>query len=110
MLLAGLLGFLIIASLGLALALIFSVANVFFRDFGKITQTLTQFVTFSVPMIYPFSLVEERFGDAARVLPPQPAGRGGAAVPALLLGRDHARPRGHRRSSTCRRTCSPGAR
>ena len=64
--LAGLLGFGIIASLGLALALIFSVANVFFRDFGKITQTLTQFVTFSVPMIYPYSLVEERFGEAAR--------------------------------------------
>jgi len=65
-LLAGLLGFLIIASLGLALSLIFSVANVFFRDFGKVTQTLTQFVTFSVPMIYPFSLVEKRFGDAAQ--------------------------------------------
>ena len=35
----------------------FSVANVFFRDFGKVAQTLTQFVTFSVPMIYPYSLV-----------------------------------------------------
>ena len=46
---AGLLGFLLIAFLGLALALIFSVANVFFRDFGKVVQTLTQFVTFSVP-------------------------------------------------------------
>lgn len=65
-LLAGLLGFLIVASLGLALSLIFSVANVFFRDFGKVTQTLTQFVTFSVPMIYPFSMVENRFGDAAK--------------------------------------------
>ncbi len=65
-LLAGLLGFLIIAFLGLALSLVFSVANVFFRDFGKVTQTLTQFVTFSVPMIYPFSLVEERFGAAAQ--------------------------------------------
>jgi ABC-2 type transport system permease protein len=64
-LLAGLLGFGIITALGLALALIFSVANVFFRDFGKVTQTLTQFVTFSVPMIYPFSLVEERFGSFA---------------------------------------------
>lgn len=65
-LLAGLLGFLILASLGLALALIFSVANVFFRDFGKVTQTLTQFVTFSVPMIYPYSLVEDRFGSLAQ--------------------------------------------
>jgi ABC-2 type transport system permease protein len=60
-LVAGLLGFSIIAVLGLALALIFSVANVYFRDFGKVTQTLTQFTTFSVPMIYPFSMVAERF-------------------------------------------------
>jgi len=60
-LVAGLLAFAIIAVLGLALALIFSVANVYFRDFGKVTQTLTQFTTFSVPMIYPFSMVAERF-------------------------------------------------
>jgi len=60
-LLAALLAFTIIAVLGLALALLFSVANVFFRDFSKVTQTLTQFTTFSVPMIYPYSMVEERF-------------------------------------------------
>ena len=58
---AGALAFAIIAVLGLALALLFSVANVYFRDFGKVVQTLTQFVTFSVPMIYPFSMVEKRF-------------------------------------------------
>jgi ABC-2 type transport system permease protein len=62
-LLAGLLALTIIAILGLACALLFSVANVFFRDFGKVAQTLTQFVTFSVPMIYPFSMVEQRFGS-----------------------------------------------
>ncbi len=62
---AGLLGFLLIGVLGLALALVFSVANVFFRDFGKVVQTLTQFVTFSVPMIYPYTFVEQRFGAAA---------------------------------------------
>jgi ABC-2 type transport system permease protein len=61
--LAGLLGLAIVAVLGLALGLMFSVANVFFRDFSKVTQTLTQFTTFSVPMIYPFSMVEERFGS-----------------------------------------------
>ena len=60
--LAGLLGFALILILGLALALFFSVSNVFFRDFGKVVQTLSQFVTFSVPMLYPFTLVEERFG------------------------------------------------
>jgi ABC-2 type transport system permease protein len=58
---AALLGLALVAVLGLALGLLFSVANVFFRDFSKVTQTLTQFTTFSVPMIYPYSLVEERF-------------------------------------------------
>lgn len=60
---AGLLGFGIAMFLGLALALFFSVANVFFRDFGKVVQTLTQFVTFSVPMMYPYSMVHARFGE-----------------------------------------------
>jgi ABC-2 type transport system permease protein len=60
-LLAALMALLLVAVLGLALALMFSVANVFFRDFSKVTQTLTQFVTFSVPMIYPYSLVAVRF-------------------------------------------------
>ena len=64
-LLAGLLAMAIVAVLGLALALLFSVANVFFRDFSKITQTLTQFTNFSVPMIYPYTLVRDRFGHFA---------------------------------------------
>ena len=59
--LAGVMALLLVAVLGLALALMFSVANVFFRDFSKVTQTLTQFTTFSVPMMYPYSMVAERF-------------------------------------------------
>jgi ABC-2 type transport system permease protein len=60
---AMLLGLTLIALLGLALGLVFSVANVFMRDFGKVAQTLTQFTTFSVPMMYPYTLVQERFGE-----------------------------------------------
>lgn len=60
---AGLLAFAIIIPLALSLALFFSIANVFLRDFGKVVATLTQFVTFSVPMIYPYTLVHGRFGD-----------------------------------------------
>ena len=60
-LLAAVMGTTLVGVLGLALALVFSVANVFFRDFSKVTQTLTQFTTFSVPMIYPYSMVAERF-------------------------------------------------
>jgi ABC-2 type transport system permease protein len=62
---AGLLGFVICAVLGTALALLFSAANVFFRDFANVVNTLTIFVTFSVPMIYPYSMVEERFSSFA---------------------------------------------
>lgn len=62
-LVAALLGFTLTALLGLALGLVFSVANVYMRDFGKIAQTLTQFVTFSVPMMYPYTLVSSRFGE-----------------------------------------------
>jgi ABC-2 type transport system permease protein len=65
-LLAGLLGFTLVMAMGTALALIFSVANVFFRDFGKVVQTLTQFTTFSVPMIYPFTFVDIRFGELSK--------------------------------------------
>ena len=63
-LLAGLLGFAIIAVLATALALLFSAANVFFRDFSNVVQTLTAFVHFSVPMLYPFTRVAGRFGAA----------------------------------------------
>ena len=63
---AGLLGFAIVAVFGTALALLFSAANVFFRDFGNLVATLTMFVTFSTPMIYPYSKVEDRFGSFAQ--------------------------------------------
>ncbi len=45
---------------GTALALMFSAANVFFRDFEQAwCNILTNFVRFGVPMIYPFTMVEE---------------------------------------------------
>ncbi|GAA4803805.1 ABC transporter permease [Nocardioides caeni] len=59
------LGVLIIAAIGLSGALLFSAANVFFRDFGNIVNVMTNFVRFGVPMIYPYAIVEERFGDFA---------------------------------------------
>jgi ABC-2 type transport system permease protein len=62
----GMLAFLIavvmIILLGTAAALMFSVANVYLRDFGNIVNVLQLFVRFGVPMIYPYSLVDERFG------------------------------------------------
>lgn len=52
----------IIALLGTSLALMFSVANVFLRDVSSFVSILTNFVRFGVPMIYPYSLVDIRFG------------------------------------------------
>ncbi len=63
--LAVILALLIIMILGTALALLFSAANVFFRDWGSVVHILTNFVRFGVPMIYPYSMVEERFGAFA---------------------------------------------
>ena len=65
-LLALVLALLIIMVLGTGLALLFAAANVFFRDFSNVVHILTNFVRFGVPMIYPYSIVHERFGEAAR--------------------------------------------
>jgi ABC-2 type transport system permease protein len=59
------LALIIIMILGTALALLFSAANVFFRDWASVVNILTNFVRFGVPMIYPYSMVEERFGVLA---------------------------------------------
>lgn len=60
-----LLGLGIIMVLGTALALIFSVANVFFRDFGSAVGILTNFVRFGVPMVYSYAQVSNKFGHFA---------------------------------------------
>lgn len=55
----------IIMLIGTAMALLFSAANVFFRDVGNVASILTNFVRFGVPMIYPYTMVEDRFGPLA---------------------------------------------
>lgn len=62
---AFLVGMFIIMTLGTALALMFAAANVFFRDVGNFVSILTNFVRFGVPMIYPYTLVDQRFGTFA---------------------------------------------
>ena len=59
---AALLGFGIILVLATAMALLFSALNVLFRDFGRLVQNITQVVPFSVPMMYPYEMVTDRFG------------------------------------------------
>lgn len=59
---AALMGFAIVLALGTALALLFSALNVLYRDFGRAVQTFSQVVPFSVPMMYPYEMVTEKFG------------------------------------------------
>lgn len=61
-----LLGLGIIMVLGTALALLFSVANVFWRDFGSAVHILTNFVRFGVPMIYSYEMIYSKFGELAQ--------------------------------------------
>jgi ABC-2 type transport system permease protein len=60
---AALLGFAIVLVLGTAMGVMFSAVNVLFRDFTRVVQTLTNMIPFSVPMMYPYTMVSERFGD-----------------------------------------------
>jgi ABC-2 type transport system permease protein len=48
--------------LGTGIALLFSAANVFFRDVGSAIAILTNLIRFGVPMIYSYEMVSERFG------------------------------------------------
>lgn len=59
---AGLLGVAIIAAFGMALVLLFSAANVYFRDFQNIVGIFMIFVTWSVPMIYPYDRIASLLG------------------------------------------------
>ncbi|GAA3552803.1 ABC transporter permease [Nocardioides daeguensis] len=65
-LVAFLLGLLICGLLGLAGALFFSAANVFFSDFGNIVGVFNNFVRWGVPMMYSYAMVDQRFGDFAK--------------------------------------------
>ena len=56
---------LLIGVLGTALALVFSAMNVFFRDVASVVGILTNLIRFSVPMIYSYSMVDQRFGRFA---------------------------------------------
>ena len=61
--LAALLGFGIVILLGTGMGLMFSAVNVMYRDLTRVVRIFTQMVPFSVPMMYPWTLVQERFED-----------------------------------------------
>ncbi len=58
---AGLLGYAIIITFSLGLAVILSVSQVFLRDTSQVVGIVNNFIRFGVPMMYAYSLVAERF-------------------------------------------------
>jgi ABC-2 type transport system permease protein len=64
---SGLLGFLILVTFSGAVALLFSAVNVYYRDFQNVVGTITQFMHFLVPMMYPITRVM-RYADSHPVL------------------------------------------
>jgi ABC-2 type transport system permease protein len=58
---AGVLGYAIIIVFALALGLALSVSQVFLRDTGNIVAVVNNFIRFGVPMMYPYSIVVDRF-------------------------------------------------
>ncbi len=57
---AGMLAFAIVTVWGLGIALLLSAWNVYYRDVGNIVDVIQTVVTWTVPMIYPFSAVRDQ--------------------------------------------------
>jgi ABC-2 type transport system permease protein len=57
------LAFAIVILLGTGMGLMFSAINVMYRDFTRVVQIFTGMIPFSVPMMYPYTLVAKRFED-----------------------------------------------
>ncbi|MEU9021874.1 ABC transporter permease [Actinomadura sp. NPDC048394] len=62
---SALLGFVLVATLAMALGLICASMHVFYRDTNKVVDIATLVVTWSVPMIYPWTVVRETAPDWA---------------------------------------------
>lgn len=60
---AMLLGLLLVTVFGMAVGLLFSGFNVYFRDFGKVVDVIIVLVPWSVPMIYAYDMIATRFED-----------------------------------------------
>jgi ABC-2 type transport system permease protein len=59
--LAALLAFGIVILFGTGMGLMFAAINVMYRDWTRVVQIFTQMLPFTVPMMYPYTLVAKRF-------------------------------------------------
>jgi len=60
-LVAAVMAFAIVILFGTGMGLMFSAINVMYRDWTRVVQIFTQMLPFSVPMMYPYTLVHHRF-------------------------------------------------
>ncbi|MEJ7775740.1 MAG: ABC transporter permease [Nocardioidaceae bacterium] len=67
-LLAGVMALAVVLTWGLGVALLLSALNVFFRDMGNIIDVVQTVITWTVPMIYPFSIIADRFRETHQVV------------------------------------------
>jgi ABC-2 type transport system permease protein len=58
---AALLALTIVILLGAGMGLMFAAINVLYRDWTRVVQIFTQMLPFSVPMMYPYTMVADRF-------------------------------------------------
>ena len=49
--------------LGTGMGLMFAAINVMYRDWTRVVQIFTNMLPFSVPMMYPYTLVHDRFEE-----------------------------------------------
>ena len=66
--LAALLAFGIVILLATAMGLMFAAINVMYRDWTRVVQIFTNMLPFSVPMMYPYTLVRDRFSEFPIIL------------------------------------------
>ncbi len=62
--LAALMAAAIVITWGLALALLLSAWNVYFRDVANVVDVISTVITWTVPMIYPFIIVKDKLAEA----------------------------------------------
>ena len=55
--------FAIVILLGTGMGLMFSAINMMYRDWTRVVQIFTGMLPFTVPMMYPYTLVAQRFKD-----------------------------------------------
>ena len=75
---------------------------------ANVVSIMTMFIRFSVPMIYPYSFVDDRFGEAAQYYLFNPLADCVLLVQRAILDRHHRPTPPRPRSPTCRRTCCSG--